>query len=710
MTTTAAASAAPTANAAVKAEKPAAAPSPTPLPPSFPGRGQLPADLLAIPAWAGQDLAPVKICVLCRKVPDPAQGYLPQRRDTLDAKVYLGCLTDALGVLELLEIWVQSLDGLAEAAKSRILTFDAVDNAVVDRRWRQLYDVAIADWPATLVGCGYETTNPPPTFLDVERGVPVHPDGWVLCRDEDQLRAAGLPAYAGTLHRYLVSSADGQTRFVPLSADDPRTDATVEYDAVVPPSAKLVPFNPGAGLMLVKPAGDLRLGELTDLLGGKKYDGSAHGRSRFRFAPHRALAGPAGGFLFAEGSPSRLVESYLLKLQLWIAMVEEVARFTAAAGRPLLNLRPASFTTRLADTAAGLPALWTTAVALTDAGDAVPIELPQGDSRHYFCLPGRSVTTSMYQPASVARGTVPGFGQLYLSGATDTPAGKVFDGILTVSDPIRPTARDVLRLRVPVLGRRADLYVKVQPDQNPSPSQLKIRSVPDDRLKPVFAGIEALIGVPLHDVSFEHYPLFGSAADLYSLGVLGVDLLLTPPDGNHAERFRDVLMLAGRVREARAAATPPVALVDRVTAVVAAHPDAVKGLGPQLLAVTPIDPQQALRAVTPDLWWTTVSLLLRMLPGHGPDSLLADFGDTVPPPGQNGPTLSGAYEMLLPEMRRLATRARSLLFGEWGGNRLIGGILEEFATVARVRVSLFLVTRYLEPADTPALPHVTSNK
>ncbi len=656
---------------------PPAAPKPAPVPvapPPFPGRGQLPPELVAIPAWAGQEMAPVKVCVLCRRSPDPVQGYLPQRRDTLDAKVYLGCLTDAHGVLDLLEIWVQSLDGLAEAAKSRMLTHDAVDNAVVDRRWGQLYDTAVADWPAGLLGCGYESRNPPPTFLDLERSAPVHPGEWALCRDDDRLRGAGLPAYAGTLHRYLCHPQD--SRFVPLSADAPRTDATVEYDLILPP-AKLVPFNPGGGLMLVKPAGHLRLNELADLLGGKRYDGAAHGRSRFRFAPHRALAAPPGGFLFPGEGPSRLVESYLLKLQLWTNLVEETARFTAAAGRPLLNLGPNSFTARLADTSPGLPALWTTAATLVDAGDAVPIHLPQGDTKHYFCLPGRSVATSMYQPASVARGPVPGFGQLYLSGAVDTPAGRVFDGILTVADPIRPTARDVLRVRVPVVGRRADLYVKVIPDQNPSPSQLKVRSVPDERLKPVIGAIEALIGVPLHEVAFEHYPLFSSAADCYSLAVLGVDLLLTPPDGNHAERFRDLLVLAGRCREARALGQPPPGLVDRLATVVAAHPETLRGLGPQQLVAGSTDPQQALRAVTPELWWSTVATLIRMLPGHGPDSLLADFGDTVPSSPGGPPTLTGIYDAVLPDLRRLAARARSLLFGEWGGNRLIGGILDE---------------------------------
>jgi hypothetical protein len=676
----------PAISAASAAVKPAAAPpvvaSPAvtpPVVPPVPGRGQLPAELVAIPAWTGQESAPLRICVLCRRSPDPVQGYLPQRRDTLDAKVYLGCLTDALGVLDLLEIWVQSTDGLADAARARILTLDAVDNAVLDRRWREVYDTAVADWPAGLLGCGFETRNPPPTFLDVSSAAPVHPDGWVLCRDDDRLRDAGLPPYGSTLHRYLYQP-DGDRRFVPLAPDAPRSDATMEYDAVLPGVAQLVPFNPAGGLMMVRPAGDLRLLELADLLGGQRYDGTAYGRAKFRFAPHRALAGPTGGFLVpadAAASPSRLLETFLLKLQLWTALVEEVADFTAVAGRPLLNLGPGSFSVKLADTAAGLPALWAFSARLVDAGDAIPIRLPQGETKHHFCLPGRSVVTGIYQPASVARGSVQGFGQLYLSGSTLTPAGTVFDGILTVSDPIRPTGRDVLRIRVPVVGRRADLYVKVFPELSPSPSQLKVRSVPDDRLVPVTGAIEAMIGVPLHDVSFEHYPLFGSAADAYSLAVLGVDLLLTPPGDNHAERFRDLLVLAGRCREARASSQPLAPLVDRVRAIAAAQPDTRRGLGPHGLVVSGLEPAQALRAVTPELWWATVAVLLRMLPGHGPDSLLADFGDTVPSPGQKTPALGGVYDVLLPELRQLAARARSLLLGEWGGNRQIGFILDE---------------------------------
>ena len=66
MTTTAAPGSSPPPVAAVRPAPPPAAA----VPPPFPGRGQLPADLIAVPAFAGQEMAPVKVCVLCRRTPD----------------------------------------------------------------------------------------------------------------------------------------------------------------------------------------------------------------------------------------------------------------------------------------------------------------------------------------------------------------------------------------------------------------------------------------------------------------------------------------------------------------------------------------------------------------------------------------------------------------------------------------------------------------
>jgi hypothetical protein len=497
----------------------------------------------------------------------------------------------------------------------------------------------------------------------------VHPGGWRLCTDDSRLTAAGLPAYSSTLHRYLFDPTGGDARFVPVSTEAPKSDKTVTYDTILPRLQKLVPFNPAGGLMLVRPAANLRFAEFNDLLGGKPFDGTIYGKTPQRFGPLKSLAGPSGGFLFPPETPSRLVETFLLKLGLLTGMIEEVARHSAHTGRPLLNLQPNSFAVRLDEGSSHLPTLWPARAELIDAGDAVPIDLPQGDIPHVYSLPGPRITTSIYQPAVVSRGSVRGFGQLFLSSAVDHAVSKVFEGMLTLVDPMRPTPRDVLRVRVPVTGQRVDLYVKLSTEGTPAPGLIRFKSIPDPRLKPQQTAVEALVGVPLQEVAFEFYPLLGTAADVYSLAVIGIELLLTAGEpGRHAERVRDVLVLASRCRENQALGA---SLEDRIAAVFGDKPETIKGLGPHLMVSTSVDAKPALRAVTPELWFSTLAALVRMLPGLGRDSLLADFGDTL------GHSPTGAYDVVLAELNRLVRRARSLLLGEWGMNRTVGAVIDE---------------------------------
>ncbi|HWE01835.1 MAG TPA: hypothetical protein VG326_05445 [Tepidisphaeraceae bacterium] len=646
--------------------------------------GQLPREFIAIPIWSQQAAAPLKICAIVRKAPDPLQGALLHRRDLLDAKIYLGCITDAIGVVEFLEIWVQNLDGLAEAAKARILCGDAINNTTIDNRWRGMFDVSSTSWAGALIACGFEKSNPPPTFLDVKQTMPVHPDGWRLCRDDEALRGADLPPYATTIHRYLFRGTANERRFVPLSPDAPRNGNTVEYETVLPDLKRLAPLNPGGGLILLRHAANLRLREYAETLGGKKFEGAAYGKSRLRAGPLRALESSSGGGFF-PGEPntnaSRFVETYLLKVSLLASMIDEVGRFTKTTQRPLLNLQPASFAVTLNDAGPHLPSLWTARAMLIDSGDAVPFTFPQGETSYKFFLPGKSVRTSIYQPSTLSRGPITGFGQLYLSGGAlpEKAASKVFDGVLTVTDPIRPTRRDIIRVRLPIGDQRVDLYVRVDPNAGPSPSVLKFRSVPDARLRSLESAIP--IGVP-QEAAFEFYPLFGSACDVYSLSVLGVEILLTRPIStgaaagatfNHAEQLRDLLNLAMRCRETYSQQP----LETRIRAIFMERSDWLQKLGPHCLIGQTIAPDVAMRYITPDLWWSTLALLIRMLPGNGYDSALLDLGD------MSGERMEGIYDVLQGDLTTLIQRGRNLLFGEWGMNRELGGILRDMAQSAR---------------------------
>ena len=673
----------PTASAPPKASR-------TPAEVAVNSRAQLGNDYVAIPLTSAQERASVlNLCVIARREPDPVQGHLIRRRELLDAKVYLGCIKDAYGLLELVEIWVQDLEGFAESSRAIKLSAESITNASVDDRWRKQFQTGIESWPAATYATGWEVHNPPPTFLDLAQGSPVHPSGpdglWALCRDDELLKAADLPAYSTSLHRYLhqprrAKDAPGAPQFVPVLADSPRNPGvTIEYDATMGTAGRLVPFNPGGGLLLVKPTGSIGVEELGRVIGGGTFEGLVHGKTHFRVGPVAdvAQALSRGGFLFPgrpDRSASRLVETYLLKMRLLHGLIGEVAAFTRQTQRPLLNLRPSSFAVRLdaGGAVAGLPVLWTARPMLVDGGDAVPLTIPQGDATFRYHVPGRSVTMNIYQPSLVNRQQFEGTGLLLLSGRVDAKPDRrgntsaTFKGTFTTTSNLRPVKHDIIRIRVPVKNTRVDLYVKVdQADQRPG--ILPFTSVPDERLRPHQSAIEAAIGVPQHEVPFEFYPLLSSACDVYSLAILSVEVLLATPARPLAQALTEFLWFSTSVAQSYKSDAP---LIGRVTSVFNSEKRWAELLGPQWLTGDKVAPQQAARFVPPELWMATLAWMVRLLPGHGPDSLQANYGDV------SDAGMHVAYDPILAEAAGLVERSRSLLFGEWDVNRRVGALLQ----------------------------------
>src|SRR3954447_12140281 len=105
----------------------------------------LPAGYLPVPLYPDHAAAPLRLCILTRKDPDPVAGHFVILRNLLDAVVYLGCITDGVpgggggGAGRLhgyVEIWVQNLAGLSGSpAAAR----EALSNRVLDDRWAKLY-------------------------------------------------------------------------------------------------------------------------------------------------------------------------------------------------------------------------------------------------------------------------------------------------------------------------------------------------------------------------------------------------------------------------------------------------------------------------------------------------------------------------------------------------------------------------------------------
>jgi hypothetical protein len=650
------------------------------------GTPRLPNGYVAVPISEAQLVAPVKVCVVAAREPDPVGGSLVLLRDLLDARVYLGCLVDAATrVLRWLEIWVQDLDKFVGVTKASSVGREALSNAVLDERWQAQHQYLAEAGPWAAIHTGWESENPPPTLLDVQRGVPVHPKGgpddlpWELCKEDAVLSGRGLPQYSVTLDRYLYQRERGlDSQFIAVTTGSPSNEHTVEMERLLPKGGKLVPLNLGGGLLMVRGRSPLGLDEFIDLLGGSAWTGVIHGKSRLRLgalAEDGDGAAPgltSGGHLFMglHGRSGRMAETFHLKARLLSDVVDSVGKLIKRTQRPLLNVRPESFEVELQAPGRGVPVLWTTRVGLIDPGDAISLRVPSGDTKYY--LPGKSMGLSVYLPAVVAqisRGT----GQFMIRRMQPSVGGMtVLEGTFATSQQVVAAKNDMVYLRVPLAGERVDLYAKLEQQSNLAYGELRFRTVGQRFAENVLRALRDAEGVPLPQVPFEILPLLSSPCDLYSLGVLAVKIFVVNPQTTLAEAMGNVIAMArqlGRERTAEHAAGKP--LPKRIQELFARDPRFKELLGPHRMVHQEIKPAEALEFIPEEMWWDLLAMIVRMFPGYGGDSRCEDFGDA--PPGG----IHRVFDDVLTALDSLLTRSRSLLMIDWKYNREVHSVLRK---------------------------------
>jgi hypothetical protein len=136
-------------------------------------------------------------------------------RQSPDARVYLGCLSDVeQNVLSWVEIWVQDLSRLEGELPRHV---DSLNNAQLDRRWEALAKGMSSCRGAAMIWTGRERSNPAPTMVNlktlrVETRQDEHGRPWSLCTDERALEEAGKGGFAKTLERHLWTRAGNDAR------------------------------------------------------------------------------------------------------------------------------------------------------------------------------------------------------------------------------------------------------------------------------------------------------------------------------------------------------------------------------------------------------------------------------------------------------------------------------------------------------------------
>jgi hypothetical protein len=172
---------------------------------------------------------------------------------------------------------------------------------------------------------------------------------------------------------------------------------------------------------------------------------------------------------------------------------------------------------------------------------------------------------------------------------------------------------------------------------------------------------------------FDVIPLLSAPCDMYSLAILGARALLVNHDTTLAIVADELLSLA---RQVALEHNDNNLLGERIRAIFQNDPRWLNSLGPHRLSRDTGDaltPQEAFDLIPADLWFNALAMLVRMLPGIGPDSLCRDFGDA--PRGG----IHKIYDLVIDDISTLLVRTRSLIVIDWRFNREIHSVLRKFS-------------------------------
>jgi hypothetical protein len=580
-------------------------------------------------------------------------------------------------VREWIELWVQDV---SDAAASLPSHRELLANRLLDQRWGTCCDAIRAWAPESFIETGWEKRHPRPLLIDLSTYTALPPEGpaqgppWLLCEDDALLQSASLPAYSTSLARYLYQPSAGQSsRFVPVVKSAPENAATIPAAQALGLTDRLTLFNLQGGLTMATSFYPFGYEEYVDVLGGKPWSGLACGKTPFDLSePYQSLTDRdpqqcSGGFLFlgAQGRAGRFLETLHLKLHLLMDAVRAVRNGVAAYQLPFLNLSPESFRVKLNPLGTALPCFWTARCAVVKPPQAYALRVPTTEQRLF--LRGAPLEASIYLPESRLAGGC-GLGSVRVRQALRHEGDTlILEGTLALQEPVRAAARDLLWIRLPLADETVDLYGHIE-HESLAFADVRFRTEPQKLSATVAAALLSATVVVFPQCQYEIIPMLSSPCDLYALAVLAMRTLLVHDKAALPAALDDVLSLARQVAREH---LPNVPLPERIQSIFDKKPQWIESLGPHRLTVPNVTPQEGLAWIPRELWCEVLALMIRCLPGTGPDAYCADVSDAPPL------ALEMVFDGPLAQLESLLVKTRSLIVIDWNYNREVRTVIDE---------------------------------
>ncbi|HEV2454025.1 MAG TPA: hypothetical protein VGY98_07175, partial [Verrucomicrobiae bacterium] len=360
----------------------------------------------------------------------------------------------------------------------------------------------------------------------------------------------------------------------------------------------------------------------------------------------------------------RLNEIFLLKLQLLHDLVKNTRAFVKVHQVPLLNLSPASFRIHIGQTGDLFPGLWAADSQMVKTGQAYPLQI-QATEHQYFLRMGKNEPTPFF-PGSVGRNSF-GIASAQIREVQMSADRVILEGTMVAEDFLTADPHDLLWFKLPLGEERFEFYGHLSKSDG-GPREARFRTLPASLSEPIIARLKSSAGVRFSKAPYEIRPLLSSPCDLYSLGVMGVRILLANHQKNLPVLLDEILSLARRINDA---AGEPEKRIGELQKLIQGEPRIYELVAPGALVESGYTSQQAWAAIHGPTWLETISVLLRFFPDTGSGAFCKSLGDVSPV------ALETVFDVPLQTLEILVLRMRSLFTPTFSGNDEIANVIRE---------------------------------